>query len=142
MTGFTIPALAFDDTTYPVSPIEVCVDKGMTKQVNPRKLVAKFGDGYSQSVSDGLNPIEEAFNVTFNKRPRAEIDNIVRYFEVLKGVEGFNLTLNDDAEDAAAPEKTIIVKCTNWTQTWLFDNYYACSATFERTYSLGNWTAV
>lgn len=139
MSGFrfTIPVGAFNGTD-PTSPIEVVPDKGMTTNSVPRVLTAKFGDGYEQRVADGLNPIDETLTLAFAKRTRADIDNIVAFFASTKGTDNFDLILSDHTSGTGAPnEKTIKVVCTTYTQTYLFDNFYSCTANLKRVYTSG-----
>jgi len=67
--------------------------------------------------------------VNFSTRPKAEIDDLVAFFESLGGVSKFQMTI-DDTNGA----ETIKVVCKTWSQTWDYDNYYSLSATFERVY--------
>ena len=39
-------------------------DKGYTRQTTPKVLTAQFGDGYSQRLIDGINPLAETIDVT------------------------------------------------------------------------------
>ena len=56
-------------------------DKGYTRQTQPRVLSTAFGDGYSQRLIDGINPLKETINVSFSTRTAAEIDHIISFFE-------------------------------------------------------------
>ena len=136
MSGFrfTIPALAFDGT-YPALAIEVVPDKGFSTGVTPRVLKAQFGDGYQQRVADGINPINSTFSMAFVKRPRAEIDNIEKYFELLGAVTPLEITVSDHTEGVADPnERTMKALCNSWNKVWLFDEYYSLTANLERYY--------
>lgn len=119
----------------PAADITVIPDKQFNKQVTPRRLVASFGDGYEQAISDGINPIEEQFSASFVTRDRDEIDNIVAFFDQQAGVTAFDVVLNDHRVGITAPnEKTIKVRCINWSQIFFHDEYYSCTATFKRVY--------
>lgn len=107
-------------------------DKGLGRQSQPRVRIAKFGDGYEQRIADGINPIEETFNVTFNNRTEAEIDDITGYLASLGGVSSFNFTFPDN--NGAGGETTIKVVCDNYAQTYTYDGHPSASATFRRVY--------
>jgi phage-related protein len=68
-------------------------------------------------------------NVSFSTRPKAEIDDLVAFFEGLGGVTKFEMTIDDSNGD-----ETIKVTCKSWSQTWAYDNFYSLSATFQRCY--------
>ena len=107
----------------------VPVDKGFTRQSTPKIHMADFGDGYTQRIADGINNLQQTMEVSFSTRPKAEIDDLVAFFESLGGVNKFEMTI-DDTNGA----ETIKVLCQQWSQTWAFDNFYSLSATFIRCY--------
>ena len=79
---------------------------------------------------DVLNSyLPQTMSVTFNTRPKAEIDDLVAFFETLNGVSKFQMTIDD-----TNGTETIKVVCKTWSQTWDYDNFYSLSATFERVY--------
>ena len=107
----------------------VPVDKGFTRQSTPKIHTMDFGDGYTQRITDGINNLQQTMQVSFSTRPKAEIDDLVAFFESLGGVNKFEMTI-DDTNGA----ETIKVLCQQWSQTWAFDNFYSLSATFIRCY--------
>ena len=107
----------------------VPVDKGFQRGSAPKVHTLTFGDGYEQRIADGINNLAQQMNVTFNTRPKAEIDDLVAFFESLGGVSKFRMTI-DDTNGA----ETIKVVCRQWNQTWNYDDFYSLSATFDRVY--------
>ena len=107
----------------------VSVDKGFTRSNTPVIHSISFGDGFEQRIANGINNLQQIMNVTFNTRPKAEIDDIVAFFESLGGVSKFQMTIDDSNAN-----ETIKVVCKSWQQTWDYDNFYSLSATFERVY--------
>jgi len=107
----------------------VPVDKGFSRGSAPKVHTITFGDGYEQRIADGINNLVQTMNVTFNTRPKAEIDDLVAFFESLGGVSKFRMTI-DDTNGA----ETIKVVCRQWNQTWNYDDFYSLSATFDRVY--------
>jgi len=110
---------------------QIIPDKGLGRQSKPRVRIAKFGDGYEQRIADGLNPIEETFNVTFNNRTEAELDDITGYLASLGGVTSFYFTVPDDN---AGGELTVKVVCDTYNQTYTYDGHPSASAIFRRVY--------
>ena len=114
----------------------VTPDKNITRTVTPNVRTISFGDGYEQRIASGINSLKEEYQVNFTNRQRAEIDAIVETFNIRAGVTKFDFTLPSTTQDTAgsAAENTIKVVCTNWTQTYVQDDFFTCSATFKRVY--------
>tara|TARA_R100000231_G_scaffold86790_1_gene65890 strand:- start:7958 stop:8344 length:387 start_codon:yes stop_codon:yes gene_type:complete len=107
----------------------VSVDKGFQRSSTPNINSISFGDGFEQRIANGINNLRQVMNVTFNTRPKAEIDDLVAFFESLGGVSKFEMIIDD-----TNGSETIKVVCKSWQQTWAFDNFYNLSTTFERVY--------
>ncbi len=107
-------------------------DKGMTRSNEPLVFVAEFGDGYQQRVANGINNLKQEFWVSFATREKAEIDDIVGFFESTNGVTAFDFTFPDT--NASGNEETVKVYVTQFSQNWDYDNFYTLSATFRRVY--------
>ena len=106
-------------------------DKGMTRQSQPKVFKTEFGDGYEQRLADGINTLEETFQVSFNTRTKEEIDDIVAFFENKAGVTAFTYTIPDSNNSG---ETAIKVVCSTWNKTWAYGDYYSATATFKRVY--------
>ena len=111
---------------------QVVPDKGLSTTNTPRVHIAKFGDGYEQRVQDGINSLEQEFSLSFATRPKAEIDDLVAFFESLGGVSKFRFDLEDS--NAGSSTETIKCVCDKWDQTWAYENFYSLTATFKRVY--------
>lgn len=130
-------AIGFETTGFENRPI--APDKGMTKTSKPRVRVAKFGDGYEQRLVDGINSIEESYKLSFKNRPKAEIDDIVAFFDSLNGVTAFDFTFPDSNQTSNTPplvlnETKIKVVCAQYNTSYTSNDHYTCSATFRRVY--------
>ena len=113
----------------------VPVDKGFSRSNTPKVHTITFGDGFEQRIADGINNLPQTMGVTFNTRPKAEIDALIDFFEDLNGVTKFQMTIDkDSAGSDTNTTETIKVVCKSWDQTWDYDNFYSLSATFERVY--------
>lgn len=129
--GFTIP--------NPNGDLTISPDRGIQRQSTPRVLTARFGDGYEQRIADGINSVDEVFNVTFNNRSAAEVDDITGYFASLKGATSFTYTIPDSTQTSnvapdTAGERRLKVVCQNYSQSYHHDGFYSVSATLRRVY--------
>ena len=97
-----------------------------------RVIKIQFGDGYEQRVQEGINNITQNFSVSFNNRPKAEIDDIMAFLDNKAGTTAFDFTYPDT--NASGNERTVKVVCEDYTQTYSFDDFYSCTATFRRVY--------
>jgi|TARA_B100001287_G_C22503850_1_gene444949 phage-related protein len=107
-------------------------DKGLSKTNTPVIFRAEFGDGYEQRIANGINNLKQEFSVAFATRPKAEIDDIIGFFESTNGVTAFDFTFADT--NASGNEETVKVYVKDFTQKWEYDDFYTCSATFVRVY--------
>jgi phage-related protein len=107
-------------------------DKGFTRKNTPTIFRTQFGDGYEQRLANGINNLKQEFSISFATRTKADIDDIVDFFELKGGVTPFNYTYEDSNESGG--EKTVKVVCDEWQQTWEYAEYYSLSCTFRRVY--------
>ena len=107
-------------------------DKGFGRSNTPKTHTMSFGDGYEQRLADGINNLQQELNVSFSTRPKAEIDDLVAFFESLGGVTKFRFDLEDSNEGSST--ETIKCVCDTWSQTWAYENFYSLQATFRRVY--------
>ena len=107
-------------------------DRGMSGQVTPNVRKISFGDGYEQRAESGINNIAEVYNVSFNNRPKAEIDDIIAFFTNKAGVSSFNFTIPDT--NSPSSERTIKVVCDSYNTTYNNNDFYSCNGSFRRVY--------
>ena len=112
------------------SPVQP--DKQLSRTYTPRTITISFGDGYEQRIQNGINNLNQEISVSFKTRPKAEIDDLVAFFESLAGVTKFRFDLADS--NAGSSTETIKVVCDDWTQKWEYDDYYTLDAKFRRVY--------
>jgi phage-related protein len=60
--------------------------------VKPRVQRLDFGDGYSQRIGQGLNPISEGWDIILKDITAAEKDTVVVFFKDKNGTEAFYWT--------------------------------------------------
>lgn len=121
-------AIGFTD----LGAVQRIPDKTLTRNNRPRVIKIQFGDGYEQRVQEGINNITQNFSVTFNNRPKAEIDDIMAFLDNKAGTTAFDFTYPDT--NASGNERTVKVVCEDYSQTYSFDDFYSCTATFRRVY--------
>jgi phage-related protein len=120
-------AVGFTDGTSTFIP-----DRTMQRTSKPKVYRAAFGDGYEQRIAQGINNISESYSVSFVNRTKAEIDDIVAFFDSLNAVTNFSFTIPDS--NAGGNETTIKVVCEDYSLTYTNDEFYGCQATFRRVY--------
>ena len=101
-------------------------------QSKHKHLVCQYKQQYEQRLADGINNLEQTISVSFSTRPKAEIDDLVAFFESLGGVSKFRFDLEDS--NAGSSTETIKCVCDKWDQTWAYENFYSLTATFRRVY--------
>tara|TARA_R110000796_G_scaffold1430_4_gene5701 strand:+ start:9093 stop:9473 length:381 start_codon:yes stop_codon:yes gene_type:complete len=109
-------------------------DKAMGKQSSPNVLMASFGDGYEQRVVNGINNIKESYSISFVNRHKADIDDIVAFFDSKGGALNFNFTIPDTNNTTTTGEKTFSVVCDSYSTSYAYDNFYNLTATLRRVY--------
>ena len=119
-------ALGFNTGSVQITP-----DKTMQRKTKPKVYLSSFGDGYEQRISQGINPLNETYSVSFQTRTKEEIDDIVAFFDSKRGVTNFSFTIPDSNNGG---EKTIKVVCDDYSLSYAYDDFYSCDATFRRVY--------
>ena len=109
-------------------------DKQLTKTSNPRVLTAKFGDGYEQRAVDGINNLNETYNLTFKTRPKADIDDIVAFLDSKQNVTKFTLTLPDTNNTTRSGERDVKVVSETYTTNYEYDDFYTLNVTLRRVF--------
>ena len=110
-------------------------DKSLKRSSKPKIHLATFGDGYEQRLADGINSVKETYSVSFATRPKADIDDIVAFFESNQGVTAFDFTIPDsNGSEAGGTETTIKVVCDDFDISYDYGDFYSASAKFRRVY--------
>lgn len=106
----------------------VVADRGLSRSVNQRVLVAKFGDGYEQRVGDGINTKDDSFEIGLTNRTAAEINKISAFLDLKTG-KAFTFTVTDNAGDT-----NLKVVCDTYSINYVQDDIHSLTATFRRVY--------
>lgn len=111
----------------PSSYLDFTFDRQLSRTSTNRVLTSKFGDGYEQSVLDGINTKEEEFKVSFKNHIWQEIEYISSYLDSM-AAKSFEVLVGT--------KEAIRVKCDEYSTTYHYDEVYSLDATFRRVYSV------
>lgn len=102
-------------------------DFSAQKNVKPAVSNVKFGDGYRQRVSFGVNSTPATWQLQFGQRDAAEADAIEAFLEECAGVEAFEWT---------PPGESVAKKwtCQDWSRSIQKANLYSLTAVFEQVF--------
>lgn len=117
-----MPLTTFAPAVAPSSPIDV--------SVQPRILVAQFGDGYEQRSGDGLNSMREQVTLRWDHIKTADADAILTFFESRAGHEAFYYTL-----PGGGTQKKY--RCVSWQRTRLEASMDSVAARLVQVFDLG-----
>lgn len=97
----------------------------------PQLLEATFGDGYSQSVPDGINFLRDSWALVFENRPSEEGGAIDEFLRRHGGYRWFWWL---------PPRASALVKvrCKTWKKTNVQVNTVTVTATFTQVFDLGD----
>lgn len=100
------------------------VDTNATLTKKPRVTNIKFGDGYEQRVSYGLNTILQEWDLSFSNREESESNEIDSFLEARGGYESFDWTPPGESSSRK-------FKCQEWSKVAQKGGFYSISAKFE-----------
>jgi len=100
-------------------------DEGSTQSVEPRVLLAKFGDGYEQRTNDGINHMPEVWSVSFSGNT-TEIGSIVAFLKAHGGSVKF---------DWVTPFSDLLVfVCKKWSISRQVTGVHTLTAEFNQVF--------
>lgn len=70
-------------------------DRTLARNQTPRVRTQKFGDGYEQRLTEGINNINDSFTLSFVNKPKLDADDLYAFFEAQAGVSAFDFTYPD-----------------------------------------------
>lgn len=100
---------------------------GFTTETTPRVSSAKFGDGYQQRVLNGINTIEQIWNVQFQSQDLVTAAEIDSFLSSKQGATSFTWIPPGEYTE-------VKVICMKWSKTYDSSISRSISATFERVY--------
>lgn len=101
-------------------------DFNAAESKRPNVNSIRFGDGYEQRVTFGINTQPAEWSLTFTNRTDAERDNITGFLEARGAVESFDWT----------PPYGTTAKwvCSEWSVTMVAANINTVQATFRQVF--------
>lgn len=96
--------------------------------VTPRLFRSQMGAGYSQTMADGPNAIDDTYNLVFNHRSTTELAAIDTF---LRSKIGLNFTFTPPAPDNTQIKVEVVKP---WKKTYTGGILRGLSVTFERVY--------
>jgi phage-related protein len=107
----------------------ITFDRGFGRSVKHRVLTAQFGDGYDQTLTDGVNTKNDTFSATFKNRLAYEI-NLISDFLDLRAAKEFEIRV---------PNRTGIeimyVRPKSYSITYDYDQFHTLTAQLTRIYT-------
>lgn len=116
-------------TGTPAAETFITFDRGFGRNVQHRVLTAQFGDGYDQTLGDGVNTKNDSFTANFNNRTAAEINLIADFLDARTAKE-FEIRVPNRTSI-----ETIYVRCTSYSITYDYDQYHSMTAQIKRIYT-------
>ena len=105
----------------------IAVSRASAVSETPRVREVNFGDGYTQSAADGLNPIRRTYRAVFAARANAEIDAIRTFLRARAGHEPFRF-----APPGGAAAKW---RCGDWSIERVSATHATLTATFVEDFT-------
>jgi phage-related protein len=101
---------------------------GAARKATPKVLISGFGDGYRQRAADGINNIDETWDLEFVNEDTT-IDDIDDFLVARGGWESFDWT---------PPGEAVSKKwsCAEWGRTKTGSGVDSLNASFQREYDL------
>lgn len=99
--------------------------KGFASDYKPRTLEAKFGDGYSQRVPDGINTNLAKWSLQFRNISLTTSDEIIAFLDARKGTEAFTWT-------PPGKSQSVSVICKEYTESYIAPVARTIQAKFEQ----------
>ena len=115
-------------TGTPAAETFITFDRGFGRNVQHRVLTAQFGDGYDQTLGDGVNTKNDAFTANFKNRREAEINLLADYLDKTAAGKILIKVPNSDGIE------NIYVRCESYTIAYNYDQYHDLSAQLKRVY--------
>lgn len=101
--------------------------RGFNTETTARVREARFGDGYVQRIVEGINNLNQTWNLQFQSNDITTVAAIEAFLVSKGGSQGFTWL-----PPGEATEVTVI--CNKWSKTYDSEISRSLTATFERVY--------
>ena len=102
---------------------------GSSVEVEPRVLVAQFGDGYNQRTADGINNVLHKANLSWEHLTRTEATALMSFFRERAGWKPISWQMPGDSE-------TRKWLCVRYGRTYVDANLDTVTAQFQEVVDL------
>lgn len=117
----------YADTGIGMSTGSTTPDFGASKSSKPNVKSIKFGDGYEQRLSLGIQQDSKIWDLKWTTLASSDADGIEKFFENRLGSQSFDwIPLGD-----ASSYKFV---CRQWSRTFKYSNINEISAKFEQVF--------
>lgn len=103
-------------------------DQGASLSKTPRVAKSPFGDGYMQRAQDGINNIDEVWNLTFSLRTKTVIQSIDTFLASHGGAVAFDWTTPNG--------NTLKFICEEWSASYYHDGNAEMRCTFKQVHQV------
>lgn len=110
-------------------------DGGASNSIKPAVQSVKFGDGYEQRTSVGINTMPEKWTLKFTGT-QATTDPIIAFFKARKGFEAFDWKSPEwqDSGDILHPAPIGTYVCREWSRNRMNNGNSEISCVFEQVF--------
>lgn len=116
------------DYTFPAPPAIPNPTDDFGYEENARVRSAKFGDGYEQTMPDGINAISGVYSPTWEPLTTAQKDTIVNFLRARGGSQPFYWTPPLGAQ--------LKFKCQTWKVSKLAGPYWSVTVTLKQVFDV------
>lgn len=117
---------------FPTFAPALAPSPGSGKDTTPRTVGVAFGDGYSQNSPDGINNLEDTWNMVWDSLTTAQADYIENFFRDRKGAEPFYYPTAPRSWGANSTK----FRAVKWNRIPTKPNYDSITATFNISYAI------
>lgn len=121
--------------THFLPKIEISYSSGF--EVNFDTTTYKFGDGYSQTVGNGINRMLETGTIQYVNRTQGEMETLFNFLKERGGTDYFMWTPPPYKNASGHPNPVRKFKCIKLSKTPSSGMTWNISATFEEVANLG-----
>ena len=117
----------FNDATVGTSTGATTPDFRARRKSQPQVRSAKFGDGYEQRITFGINQDPKTWDLRWSALSNSDADLIETFFEARNGVEAFDWSPIEDSS-------TYKWLCRSWEREHQYADISVITATFEEVF--------
>ncbi len=108
-------------------PLTTRIDQSSARERTYRTLTAKFGNGYGQSIPDGINNVVDTWSVSYSDLTQTERDLVM---VALDAVRGWDYLTWQAPGDASSKKWKLVSSVKEKTTGHLFNVSFTLEQTF------------